>query len=416
MPSPSQLDQLNPVTSSKAMWQDLIPTSIAAVIAVFVSYAGPFLIILQAAHVAQLSHAQINSWVWAISVGAGVCGLVLSWRYRLPVICAWNSPGAALLVGALAHYSYAQAIGAYMLAALLVFLIGLSGMFGKLINSIPRSLCAALLAGILFRFASDVFVQAGGTEYAAAALVAAMFVSYLLAKRYSPRYAICLSLLCGVVLSYGLGWGQAGDQQTSLVWQGGFTLPQWQAPEFTVSALLSLGLPLALLCLTGQQVPGIAVLQSSGYATPTNQLVSSTGLASLLGAGFGGHGVNLAAITAAICTGAEAHHEAGKRWLAGVVCGALYIIVGCFAATLTAVLLQLPHVLVISIAGLALLGAIQNGLVQALAEPAEREAALITFVVTVTNQSLFGLGAACWAILAGLLAYYILRPTQALKG
>lgn len=409
MPSPSSPDLLNPAASTKAIWQDLIPTSIAAAIAVLVSYAGPFLIILQAANVAHLSHAQINSWVWAISVGAGVCGLVLSWRYRLPVICAWNSPGAALLVGALAQYSYAQAIGAYMLAALMVFLIGISGMFARLINSIPRSLCAALLAGILFRFASDVFVQAGAKEYAAAALVGAMFMTYLLAKRYSPRYAICLALLCGVLLSYGLGWGQSVSSPASLAWTGGFTWPQWQKPEFNIRALFSLGLPLALLCLTGQQVPGIAVLQSSGYATPTNQLVTSTGLASLLGAGFGGHGVNLAAITAAICTGTEAHHEAGKRWLAGVICGAIYIVVGCFAATLTTVLLQLPHVLVISIAGLALLGAIQNGLVQALAEPAEREAALITFVVTATNQSLFGIGAACWAILAGLFAYYVLR-------
>ncbi len=399
------------VNASSKIWQDLLPTSIAALIAVFVSYAGPFLIILQAAQLARLNPEQINSWVWAISCGAGVCGLLLSWRYRIPVICAWNSPGAALLVGALAHYSYAEAIGAYMLAALLVFLIGISGMFAKLIAAIPRSLCAALLAGILFRFASDVFVQAGGSEYGAAALVGAMFISYLTAKRVSPRYAICLSLLAGVILSYGLGWGQGSSHDSaSLSW--GFTLPHWQSPQFSWAALISLGLPLALLCLTGQQVPGIAVLQSSGYATPTNQLVSATGLASLIGAGFGGHGVNLAAITAAICTGPEAHQQANKRWLAGAVCGALYILVGCFAATLTALLLRLPHVLVISIAGLALLGAIQNGLVQALAEPAEREAALVTFVITVSNQTLFGIGAACWAILAGLLAYFILRKTS----
>lgn len=407
--SAPQAHQSLSLTNQSKLWHDLLPTSVAAMIAVFVSYAGPFLIILQAAAIAKLSHAQINSWVWAISCGAGACGLLLSWRYRLPIICAWNSPGAALLVSALAQFTYAEAIAAYMVAAVLVLLIGLSGMFARLIQAIPRSLCAALLAGILFRFASDVFVQAGGKEYAAAALVGAMFLAYLVAKRFSPRYAICLSLLAGVACSYGLGWGQAVASHEVADLSLSFTLPVWQNPQFSWPAILSLGLPLALLCLTGQQVPGIAVLQASGYAPPTNQLVSSTGLASLIGAGFGGHGVNLAAITAAICTGEEAHQQASKRWLAGVVCGALYILVGCFAATLTALLLRLPHVLIISIAGLALLGAIQNGLVQAMSEPAEREAALITFVITASNQSLFGIGAACWAILAGLLAYFILR-------
>lgn len=394
---------------------DLFPAVVAGLVAVLISYAGPLLLVLQAAQAGRLSPAQVTSWVWAISVGAGVCGVWMSWRQRVPVVCAWNTPGAALLASALVALPYSQVIGAYLLAAAALLLIGWTGVFDRLMARIPRSLCAAMLAGILLRFGVDAFGAARSTVEGAPWLVGAMFAGYLLFKQRSARYAIALTLLLGVALWQGLGWGQVAAQPTAsaagastFAW--GLALPAWTSPEFSWAALLSTALPLALLCLTGQQVPGVAVLRASGYAAHNNQLIAGTGLASLLLAPFGAHGINLAAITAAICTGEEAHPLPEKRWVAGVACGVFYLLLGSFAGAITYAFSQLPAALVSTVAGLALLGAIQNGLIGALAEPAEREAALITFVVTASNVSLLGLGSACWGLALGLLTWWVLKP------
>jgi benzoate membrane transport protein len=347
-------------------------------------------------------------------MGAGVCGLWMSWRQRVPVVCAWNTPGAALLASALVALPYSQVVGAYLLAAAALLLIGWTGVFDRLMARIPRSLCAAMLAGILLRFGVDAFGAARSTVEGAPWLVGAMFAGYLLFKQRSARYAIALTLLLGVALWQGLGWGQAAAVNaaaaTSALTGLGLAAPVWTAPAFSWTAVLSTALPLALLCLTGQQVPGVAVLRASGYAAHNNQLIAGTGLASLLLAPFGAHGINLAAITAAICTGEEAHPLPEKRWVAGVACGAFYLLLGSFAGAITYAFAQLPVALVSTVAGLALLGAIQNGLMGALAEPTEREAALVTFVVTASNVSLLGLGSACWGLALGLLTWWALKP------
>ncbi len=395
--------------------RDLLPAAVAGLVAVLISYAGPLLLVLQAAQAGHLSSAQVTSWVWAISIGAGACGLWMSWRQRVPVICAWNTPGAALLAAALVAQPYSQVVGAYLVAAAALLLIGWTGIFDRLMAHIPRSLCAAMLAGILLRFGVDAFGAARSTVEGAPWLVGAMFAGYLLFKQRSARYAIALTLLLGVALWQGLGWGQTGGataasaQAASHVgW--GWAVPVWTTPEFSWAATLGTAVPLALLCLTGQQLPGVAVLRASGYAAHNNQLIASTGLASLLLAPFGAHGINLAAITAAICTGEEAHPLPEKRWVAGVACGVFYLVLGSFAGAITYAFAQLPVALVSTVAGLALLGAIQNGLVSALAEPSEREAALITFVVTASNVSLLGLGSACWGLVLGLLTWWALKP------
>jgi benzoate membrane transport protein len=401
---------------SRISWRqvhDVFPAVLAGFIAVLISYAGPMLLILQAGQAAKLSQAQMASWVWAISIGAGVCCVWLSWRHKIPVICAWNTPGAALLVSALATAPYNQAIAAYLFAAAAMLLVSVSGVFERLMILIPKSLCAAMLAGILFRFGVEVFAGARSSVAGAPLLVAAMFVGYLIFKRNSARYAIVLTLLLGIALWLGLGWGDtasAMNSASSHVMHFYLTQPVWTAPEFSLSAIISIGLPLAVLCLTGQQVPGIAVLRAANYATPVSKLVSTTGLASLITAPFGSHGINLAAITAAICTGAEAHQQPEKRWLAGVACGAFYLLIGSFAGSLTDSFMHLPTALVATVAGLALLGAIQNGLVNAMHEASEREAALLTFIVTASNITLLGLGSACWGIGIGLLSYFVLRP------
>ncbi len=394
-----------------AVLLDLLPPVLAGLIAVLVSYAGPFLLVLQAAQAGHLSAAQLSSWVWAISIGAGLCGVFFSWRHRIPVVCAWNTPGAALLVGALATVPYAQAVGGYVVAAALLWLVGRSAAFERVVAAIPQSLCAALLAGILLRFGVQVYAQTAQASTDALWLVGVLFACYLAGKRWAPRYAIVLTLALGVLLWAGLGWGTpAQGAAASAPLQWALTQPVWTTPEFSLGALVSVGLPLAVLCLTGQQLPGLAVLRTAHYPTPTRALVGGSALVTLLLAPFGAHGVNLAAITAAICTGEEAHRDPAKRWVAGAACGAFYLLIGSFAAVLTQALVLLPPVLIGTVAGLALLGAIQGGLVQGLAIPAEREAALVTFVVTASNVSLLGLGSACWGLVLGGLTYWALRP------
>lgn len=400
-----------------AQAHDLFPAILAGLIAVLISYAGPLLLVLQAAQTGHLSQAQMASWVWAISIGAGVCSIWMSWRHQLPVVCAWNTPGAALLVSAIASLPYHQVIGAYLFAAALIWLIGVSGVFEKLIAIIPKSLCAAMLAGILLRFGMAVFAGAHSEIASAPWLVAAMFIAYLFFKRSSARYAIVLTLMSGIVLWRALGWGEVSDAAGVLSMGAGglaLTTPLWTTPELTLTAMINIGLPLAVLCLTGQQVPGVAVLRAANYAAvPSGKLVAGTGLVSMLLAPFGAHGINLAAITAAICSGPEAHHRPEKRWVAGIACGVFYLLIGSFAGSLTYGFSHLPPALVATAAGLALLGAIQTGLVNAMAEPAEREAALIAFIVTASNLTLLGLGSACWGIGLGLLSYFVLRAPAA---
>lgn len=410
---PTQSDQTGP-NSLLERPRDLFPAVLAGLIAVLISYAGPLLLVLQAAQAGHLTSEQTASWVWAISIGAGLCGIAMSWRSKMPVICAWNTPGAALLAVALATVPFNQAVGAYLVAAALMVLVGVTGVFERLMAVIPKSLCAAMLAGILLRFGVDVFKAAQSTASGAPALVGVMFAGYLVFKRQSARYAIPLTLLLGIALWLSLGWGDVASGASAAVSATdtaplSWTQPVWTTPVFTWSATFSLALPLALLCLTGQQVPGVAVMRAAQYDAPTSQLVTGTGLASLLLAPFGAHGVNLAAITAAICTGPEAHQQPHKRWVAGVACGAFYLLLGSFAGAITSTFAHLPPALVATVAGLALMGAIQGGLVNALAEPSEREAALVTFIVTASNVSLLGLGSACWGVVLGLGTYLALR-------
>ncbi|MBC3860529.1 benzoate/H(+) symporter BenE family transporter [Undibacterium jejuense] len=411
-PLSSDLGKTNQPFSDLAT--DYFPAILAGLIAVLISYAGPMLLMVQAAQAAHLSKDLSSSWLWAVSIGSGICSIGLSYRYKTPVICAWNTPGAALLVTGLMTVPYNQAIGAYLVAAAITFLIGATGAFNRLMSAIPKSLCAAMLAGILFRFGVEVFANTHSESKGAPWLTAIMFFAYLAYKRQSARYAVVLTLMTGVVVWGIVDWdNQAAKLTTESVWHFALTKPIWSTPEFSVKAIISLAIPLAVLCLTGQQVPGIAVLRAAGFdKVPVSKLISVTGFTSLIFAPFGAHGINLAAITAAICTGSEAHQKREKRWIAGVACGIFYVLIGCFAGSLKDLFLLLPHALVSTVAGLALLGAIQNGLVNAMAEPEEREAALITFIVTASNLTLLGLGAACWGILLGIASHLVLRKSS----
>ncbi|WP_312841843.1 benzoate/H(+) symporter BenE family transporter [Stutzerimonas nitrititolerans] len=379
---------------------------VAGFIATVISYAGPLVIIFQAAKAGGLPHELMSSWVWTISIGSGVLGILLSLRYRVPIVIAWSAPGSALLVTMLPDISMNQAVGAYLVSNLVILLVGLSGAFDKVIGKLPAAISAAMLAGILFRFGTDLFVSVKDQPW----LVLAMFATYLLFKRAMPRYAVMAVLVVGVAMA--VGSGELRSEALVL----GLAKPVWITPEFSWQVILGVAFPLVMVALTGQLVPGMAVLRNAGYQTPASPLISGSALGTLLLAPFGCHGLNLAAITAAICTGREAHEEPDKRYIAGVSGGVFYLLLGIFGATLVSVFTAFPAALIAALAGLALLSAIGAALHGAMSVPADREAALITFLVTASGMSLLGLSAAFWGLIFGIAAHLLLalrKPAEA---
>jgi benzoate membrane transport protein len=387
------LAPLRPLTDSS-------PSAIVAgFIAMMTGVTSSLVLMFQAGQAAGLTSAQISSWIWALFMGMAVCSIGLSLRYRSPITVAWSTPGAALLITSLGGVAYPEAIGAFITCSVLVIICGVTGSFERLVKRLPTSLAAALLAGILFKIGSEIFVAAQHRT----GLVLGMFFTYLIVKRYSPRYAVLVTLLVGVALSGMLG----------LLNFSGFALevamPVWTTPSFSIAATVSIGIPLFVVAMTSQNMPGVAVLRADGYQVPASPLITATGIISLITAPFGAHGINLAAISAAICTGPHAHEDRDKRYTAAIWCGIFYAIAGVFGATLAALFAAFPRELVLSIAALALFGSIINGLTVAMNEPKEREAALITFMVTASGLTLFSIGSAFWGIVAGVLTLLILN-------
>ncbi|MCE8417799.1 benzoate/H(+) symporter BenE family transporter [Rhodovulum sulfidophilum] len=380
---------------------DLAHPIVAGLISVIVNYGGTFILVFQAARVAGLSPELTASWVWSVSIGVGVTGLYLSWRYREPIITAWSTPAAAFLVTALATTSYAEAVGAYIISAAAFVLLGLSGYFEKVIRLIPPGIASGLLAGILLQFGIGAF---GGASVDPV-LVGLLILAYVVLKRFSARYAVVGILLIGLVFLLVQSRVDLSGLQLKVA------MPIFTMPEFTLNATLSVALPLFLITLTGQYMPGMLVLRNDGFKTSANPIVTTTGLGSLVMAPFGSHAFNIAAITAAIATGREAHEDPSKRWIAGIAAGCFYVLVGVFGVTLAAVFMAFPVTFITTLAGLALLGTIGGSLAGAMAEPASREAALITFLASAANINMLGVGGAFWGLVIGLVAYAVLNGT-----
>ncbi|PQA71855.1 benzoate/H(+) symporter BenE family transporter [Brucella oryzae] len=385
--------------TSSLGWNDLTHPIIAGLISVIVNYGGTFILVFQAARVAGLSPELTASWVWSVSIGVGVTGLVLSWRYREPIITAWSTPAAAFLVTALATTPYAEAIGAYIISAAAFVLLGLSGYFERVIRLIPPGIASGLLAGILLQFGIGAF---GGASVDPV-LVGLLIVAYVVLKRFSARYAVV------GILVIGLAFLLMQDRVDLSGLQLKLATPIFTMPEFSMNAILSIALPLFLITLTGQYMPGMLVLRNDGFKTSANPIVTVTGLGSLLMAPFGSHAFNVAAITAAIATGREAHEDPSKRWIAGVAAGTFYVLIGVFGVTLAAVFMAFPTTFITTLAGLALLGTIGSSLAGAMAEPASREAALITFLASAANINMLGIGGAFWGLVIGMIAYIVLN-------
>ncbi|NMM91047.1 hypothetical protein B2J88_43200 [Rhodococcus sp. SRB_17] len=371
----------------------------AGFVAVLVGFTSSVAIVFQAAQAFHATPAQITSWMWALGLGMGLCSLVPSLWLRKPVMVAWSTPGAAVLAtaGLAGGFSMADAVGAFMVCAALITAAGATGWFERVMNRIPMEIAAALLAGVLARFGLQAFAAA----QTALPLVLLMLGTYLVARRLWPRYAVVLTL--AVAIAYAALRGQMAWSAVSLE----LAMPQFTAPEFSWSALVSLALPLFVVTMASQNLPGVAVIRASGYTLPISRLITLTGVATLVLAPFGAFALNFSAITAAICMGPEAHEDRSKRYTAAASCGALYIVVGIFGAVITGLLTAFPNELVVAIAGLALLGTIGNGLSVALRDEPHREAALITFLVTLSGVAIAGVGSAFWGVAAGSLALFV---------
>jgi len=394
-----------PTLPSASRLRDFAHPVVAGLISVIVNYGCTFILVFQAAKVAGLSPELTASWVWSISIGVGVTGILLSWKSREPIITAWSTPAAAFLVTALATTPYAEAVGAYLISACAFVVLGLSGCFERLIRLIPPGVAAGLLAGILLQFGIGAFTSVSLDPLLAGGLI----LAYVVLKRVSARYAVVGILVLGLVFLLM----QARVDLSGLNLQ--FAAPVFTAPAFSLNALLSVALPLFLITLTGQYMPGMLVLRNDGFKTSANPIVTITGLGSLLMAPFGSHAFNIAAITAAICTGKEAHENPSKRWVAGIAAGVFYILVGIFGVTLAAVFMAFPATFITTLAGLALLGTIGGSLAGALADAKTREASLITFLAAAANITLFGIGGAFWGLVIGLTAYTALNGRFALR-
>ncbi|WP_434751205.1 benzoate/H(+) symporter BenE family transporter [Paenibacillus amylolyticus] len=386
-------------TSHRIRGRDLISPVTAALISVIVNYGGTFILVFQAAKAAGLSPEMTASWIWSISIGVGITGIWLSYRYKEPIITAWSTPAAAFLVSMLAVTPYSEAVGAYMISAVGFVILGMSGLFERFVRLIPPGIASGLLAGILLQFGISAFEGAKVEPV----LVILLFTAYIVLKRFTSRYAIVGILVLGLIYLVIMGKTDFSSIQLAVA------LPVLTAPEFSIQALLGVALPLFIITLTGQYMPGMLVLRNDGFRTSANPILTVTGLGSLIAAPFGSHAFNVAAITAAICTGKDAHEDASKRYIAGIACGVFYITVGIFGVTLAALFLILPAAFIATLAGLALLGTIGGSLANALADPNGRETALITFLATAANVTLFGIGGAFWGLVAGVMAHLLIH-------
>jgi benzoate membrane transport protein len=386
----------------RGMWRDFsVSTGVAGFVAVLVGFTSSAAIVFSAAQALGATAEQMVSWMWALGLGMGVTSLGLSLWYRQPVLTAWSTPGAAVLAVS-QGVTLPEATGAFIVCALLIMLAGYSGGFERLMSKIPLALASALLAGVLARFALD----AVGAVAHAPVLVLAMTLTYLLGRRWWPRWSVPVVLLVGMAVAAL----QGQLHLSSVAWT--WAVPVWVNPAWSWAAMVSVALPLFVVTMASQNLPGVAAQRASGCDIPISPVVGTTGLASLVLAPFGGYALNLAAITAAICMGKEAHADPSRRYTASVAAGLLYIALGLAGGTIVSLMAAFPQALVLAVAGLALLGTMASGLAVAVKDEQHREAALLTFLVTLSGVTLMGVGSAFWGVVAGGLAQWLWTRRQ----
>ncbi|MDP3603938.1 MAG: benzoate/H(+) symporter BenE family transporter [Bosea sp. (in: a-proteobacteria)] len=363
----------------------------SAFVAVFVGFTASVAVVLAAAESLGATPAQTVSWVAGLALAKGAASLWLSWRHRLPIICAWSTPGAAL-IAASSGLDMAAAVGAFLLAAVLMMLTAAFRPLGALIEKIPMPIAAAMLAGVIFRFVVAVFDEMRVSP----GLVLPLLAVFLLARLVNPFLGVIAALAAGIILSFAGGlaaWPVGGLALSGL---------EFVTPRFDTAAMLGIGIPLYLVTMAAQNLPGFAVLRAAGYQPPVPACLFATGLASALTAPFGAHMVNMAAISASICTGPDTHPDPAQRWKAGIVYGLAWLAIAATAGLLLALILAMPKALIVAVAGLGLVGSLTGALTQATSSDGHRFAAVVTFAVAASSLTLFGVGSAFWSLVAGL--------------
>ncbi|WP_374571141.1 benzoate/H(+) symporter BenE family transporter [Acinetobacter sp.] len=376
-----------------------VPAVFAGFITFLVGISVSAVLVIQAAQTLGASTAQITSWFWALGLGIGLSGLILSWKFKYPVATSWSTAGLALILATGSGYSLNEAIGAFLICGLLTAVLGFLGIFEKVLSYIPQSLTSAMLAGVLLKFGIGLFASMQN-EWA---FILSLLAAYILSKRFWPRYSIVITVIAGIVLCpLFLNFSMPALD---------FSLakPVWVSPEFSSSAILGLALPLFVINMASQYLPGLAMIKSYGYQPHVNHLIGWTGTAQALLAPFGCYSVNIAAISAAISLDDQAHPDPSKRYIAGISCGFFYILMGIFAATLTSFLMSFPVIFITALAGIALLGTISHNIAIAFHEASGREAALLTFLFSASGIQFFGIGSAFWGLIFGFAVHFILQ-------
>jgi benzoate membrane transport protein len=378
------------------------PPILAGLLASVVGYGSSFAIVLQGLIGVGATPGQAESGLLALGTMMGLAAVVFALRYRMPIAIAWSTPGAALLAatGVIAG-GFAAAVGAFIVAGVLVIIAGLWKPLGRAVLAIPAPLANAMLAGVLLSFCIAPVKAVAEVPMLALPVVIGWVVVTRFARLYAAPAAVVIAALMYALAAFGVLPGSAASAVAPLT--SGWQWPEleWVMPVFSGSAMVSIALPLFLVTMASQNIPGFAVLRANGYEPPSSPLLVGTGISTLVAAPFGGHAVNLAAITAAICAGPDAHPDPQRRYIAAVTSGAAYMAMGILAPFAAGFITASPPILIEAVAGLALLGAFGSSTLAFLNAPKERDAALVTFVTTASGFSVFGIGAAFWGLVAG---------------
>jgi benzoate membrane transport protein len=371
-----------------------ISALVAGIVVVLIGYTSTGAVVFAACKALGGTQADLSSWMWALGWGMGLSCLLPALRYRLPIVAAWSTPGAALIASSPGTLTMSEAVAAFLLSGPLIFVSGATGWFERVMSRVPMAIASALLAGILFRFGLNVF-----TSFTAAPwLVLAMLSAHLMGRRLWSRYSVVGVLLAGALVVAAQGTFQSSTLALELA------QPKWTQPTLSWNAVINLAIPLFLVTMLSQNMPGVAVMRACGVAAPISEVIATTGVTTTVFAPFGGFAINLAAITAAIAMSRESHADPKRRYVAAVVTGVFYCIAGTFGAVIAGLFAAFPAAFIATLAGLALLGTLGNSLASALADEGEREAALITFLIAASGLTVLGVGAAFWAIVVGLVA------------
>ncbi len=387
-----------------SFFRDLsVSAVVTGFVVVLVGFTSTGALVFHAAQSLGATQAQISSWMWALGLGMGLSSIIPSLIYKKPVVAAWSTPGAALIATSAAGVTMPEAVGAFVFCAVLIIIAGASGVFERMMKRISMAIASAMLAGVLLRFGLEAF----SSIKTAPAMVLGMFAAHLLGRRFWPRYGVVGVL--GIGIAFAAGADALKWSAVTIEW----AKPVWVTPEFSWSAIIGLGVPLFMVTMASQNMPGVAVMRASGYDTPISPVITTTGIINLIFAPFGAFALNLAAITAALAMGREAHEDKDKRYTAAVMAGVFYCLIGLFGAIVGGLFAAFPRELIVALAGLALMGTIGNGLATAVNEETNREAAIITFLITASGLSMLGIGSAFWGLVGGVVAMLVLQRRAA---